>query len=93
MIELYVLNGMVDGNASVSITCALRWGVALVGVISARRGSPYMGKYFKCGTDMGGRHSIEAIIVKKADMRLLLTFLSNVLEQSSFNFSSYVRGL
>ena len=31
--------------------------------------------------------------MKKADMWILITFLSNVLEQSSFNLSSYVRGL
>ena len=68
MIELHVLIGMVVVNASVSIACALRWGVASVGVISTGRGSPYMGKYFRCGTDIGGRCSFEAVIVKKADM-------------------------
>ena len=93
MIELYVLIGMVDVNASVNIACALRWGVASVGVISTRHDSSYMGKYFRCGTDTGGRRSFEAVIVKKADMWLLITFLSNVLDQYSFNMSSYVRGL
>ena len=43
MIELHNLYGMVDVNASASIACALRGGVALVGSFSTRRGSPYMG--------------------------------------------------
>ena len=60
MIELHVLIGMVDVNASVSIACALKWGVASIGVISIGRGSPYMGKYFRRGTDTGGRLSFEA---------------------------------
>ena len=55
MIKLHVLNGMVDVNASFSIVCALMWGIASVGVISTRRGSPYIGKYFRCGIDTGGR--------------------------------------
>ena len=29
-----------------TITCALRWGVAFVGVISTGRDSPFMGKTF-----------------------------------------------
>ena len=32
MIELHNLYGMVDLNASASIACALKWGVASVGV-------------------------------------------------------------
>ena len=80
-------------NMNVSIACVLRWGAASVGVISTRHDSPCMRKYFRCGIDMGVRRSFEALIVKKADMWLLITFLSNVLEQSSFNLSSYVRGL
>ena len=93
MIELHVLIGMVDVNASVSIACALRWGVASVGVTSTGCGSPYMGKYFRCETNTGGRRSFETVIMKKANMWLLITFFSNVLEQSSFNLSSYVKGL
>ena len=58
-----------------TIGCALRWGVASVGSFSTRRGSPYKGKYFKCGTNTGGRRSFEAAIVKKVDMWLLITFL------------------
>ena len=54
--------------------CALRWGVASVGSFSTRHGSPYKGKYFRYGTDTGGQLSFEAAIVKKADMRLLVTF-------------------
>ena len=58
-----------------TIACALRWGVASVGRFSTKRGSPYKGKYFKCGTDTGERRSFEAAIVKKAYMWLLITFL------------------
>ena len=43
MIELYIMYGMVDVNASADITCALRWGVASIESFSTRRGSPYMG--------------------------------------------------
>ena len=78
MIELHALIRMVDVNVSVSIACALRWKVDSIGVISTRRGSLYMEKYFRYKTDMGGRRSFEAVIVKKADMWLLITFLSNV---------------
>ena len=58
-----------------TIACALKEGVAFVGSFSTRRCSPYDGKYFKCGTNTGGRCSFEAAIVKKADMWLLITFL------------------
>ena len=34
MIELHILYGMADVNASASIACALRWGVAFVGSFS-----------------------------------------------------------
>ena len=30
-----------------NIACALRWGVASVGIFSTGRGSPYMGKIFQ----------------------------------------------
>ena len=58
-----------------TIACALRWGVASVGCFSTKRGSPYKGKYFKCGTDIDERRSFEAAIVKKSYMWLLITFL------------------
>ena len=50
------------------ITCALRWIVALVGVIltghcSSRRGTPFQ---VQVSTD--GRSSDEAVIAKKVDM-------------------------
>ena len=43
MIELHILYGMVDVNASASIACALKWGVASIGSFSIVHGSPYMG--------------------------------------------------
>ena len=45
MIELHILYGMVDVNASASIASnanALRWGVGSVGKFSTRCGSPYI---------------------------------------------------
>ena len=60
---------------NMTIACALRWGVAFVGSFSTRHGSPFKGKYFRCGTDSGGQCSFEATIVKKVDMCLLITFL------------------
>ena len=56
------------------IACTLRWRIASVGSFSTGRGSPYKGKYFRYGTDTGGRRSFKATIVK-ADMWLLITFL------------------
>ena len=58
-----------------TIGCALREGVASIESFSTGRGSPYKGKYFRYGTDTSGRRSFEAVIVKKADMWLLITFL------------------
>ena len=42
-----------------TIVCALRWGVASVGRFSTGRGSPYKGKYFRCGIDTGERRSFK----------------------------------
>ena len=51
-----------------NIACALRWEVAFVRIFSTGRGSPYMGKYFKCRKYTGGRRSYEAAIVKKVGL-------------------------
>ena len=53
---------------NIIITCALRGGVSSIESFSTKRGSPYKGKYFRCGTDTDGRRSFEAAIVKKANM-------------------------
>ena len=58
-----------------NIACALRWEVASVRIFSIGRGSPYMGKYFKCRKYTGGRRSYEAVIVKKAGLWLIKFFL------------------
>ena len=43
---------------NMTIACALRWRVALVGVLSTRRGSPYMGNISGAGqTPKDGAHS------------------------------------
>ena len=34
---------------NMTIACTLKWGVALVGVFSTGRGSPYMGKISSAG--------------------------------------------
>ena len=60
---------------NMTIACALRWGVISVGSFSTGGGSPYKGKYFRCGTDTGEQRSFEATIVKKADMWILITIL------------------
>ena len=60
---------------NMTIAYALRWRVASGRSFSTGRGSPYKGKYFRCGTDTGGQRSFEVAIVKKADMWLLITFL------------------
>ena len=60
---------------NMTIACALRWGVASVGRFSTRRGSPYMGKHFRCREYTGGRRSFEATIVKKAGLWLMKIFL------------------
>ena len=63
---------------NMTIACAVRWGVTSIGSFSTGHGSPYKGKYFRYGTDTGGRRSFEVAIVKKAGMWLLITFLLNV---------------
>ena len=54
----------------VNIACALRWGVAFVGVYSTGHGSPFMGKHFRCKEYNGGRCSFEATIIKKSGLWL-----------------------
>ena len=75
MIELHNWYGIVGVNASASIACALRWGVASVGSFSIRRGSPYMGLHFRCRADIDGRLSLGAKIVKKAGLWLCNLFV------------------
>ena len=63
----YVFTWSVDVNLwNMIIASAVRWGVASVGVYFTRRGSPYMGKHFRCRENTGGRLSFEASIVRKA---------------------------
>ena len=43
---------------NMTIVCALRWGVALVGVFSTKRGSPYMENILGVGQTLeDGTHS------------------------------------
>ena len=53
---------------NITIACALRWGVALVGSLLYLAWLTLYGKHFKCRTDTGGWRSFEAAIVKNADM-------------------------
>ena len=55
----------------VNIACALRWGVASIGIFSTGSGSPYMGKHFKCRRYTDERCSFKAAQMKKADLWFL----------------------
>ena len=59
---------------NMTIACALRWGVASVGVYSTGCGSPYMVKHFRCREYTGGRRSFEAAILRKAGLWLIKIF-------------------
>ena len=50
------------------IACALRWGVALVGVILTSIAHPIVRPSFRCWVYTNGWRSDEAVIVKKVDM-------------------------
>ena len=63
---------------NMTIACALMWEVTFVGVYSTGRGSPFMGKTFQVQEYTGGRHSLEAAIVKKARLWLCNHFLKDV---------------
>ena len=52
----------------VNIACALRWGIAYVGIFSIGRGSTYMGKHFKCWIYADGRLTFEAAREKKVSL-------------------------
>ena len=54
----------------VNIACALRWGVAFVGITLLGVAHPIREKHFRCGTCVGGQLSSRAARVKKADMWL-----------------------
>ena len=57
-----------DCGECVTIICALRWGVASVGIISTSVAHPLWEKHFRCKIDTGGPGSSKVVIVKKADM-------------------------
>ena len=57
-------------NASASIACALRLGVAYVGSFSIGRGLLYMALHFRCRADTSGRLSLGAKILKKTGLWL-----------------------
>ena len=70
------LTSNVDVNLwNMTIACALRWGVAFVGVYCTGRSSPNMGKHFRCKEYTGGRRSFEATIMKKTILWLMKIFL------------------
>ena len=53
---------------NMTIACALRWGVALVGSLLYWAWLTLYGKHFRCRIDTDGQRSFEAVIVNKADM-------------------------
>ena len=58
-----------------TIACALRWGVASVGVYSIEHCSPRRGPPFMYRECAGRRRSLEAAIVKKAGLWLWFLLL------------------
>ena len=55
----------------VNIACAIRWGVASVGITLLGVTHPIREKNFRYGTCASGRFSFEIARMKKADMWLL----------------------
>ena len=55
----------------VNIACALRWGVASVGITLLGVAQPIQEKHFRCETCTGGRFSSRTARVKKDDVWLL----------------------
>ena len=55
----------------VNIACALRWGVAFVGITLLGVAHPIWEKHFRCGTCIDGRFLFGAARVKKADVWFL----------------------
>ena len=70
---MHILLGIVDVNVNcqkVNIACALRWGVASVGITLLGVAHPIREKHFRCETCVGGRLSSGAARVKKVDLWL-----------------------
>ena len=74
-----------------NIACALRWGVAFVGITLLGVAHPNWGKYFRCGLYSGGLLSSRAARVKKSDMWLLLFIFVKFLDQTSYGMYFYVK--
>ena len=55
----------------VNITCALKWGVASVGITLLGVAHPIREKHFRCGTCAGRRFLFGGAKVKKANVWLL----------------------
>ena len=55
----------------VNIACALRWGVASIGITLLGVAHPIREKHFRCGTSGGERFPFGAARVKRVDMWLL----------------------
>ena len=65
-----------------NISCALRWGLAFVGVNSIGHDSPFMGKHFRCREYIDGRRSFEVTIVKKVGLWLYKNIFLNFFQTS-----------
>ena len=64
---------------NMTIACALRWGVAFVGIFSIRRGSPFMGKTFQ----VQSKHQWTALIrgrssTESRHMAFIILFVKSV---------------
>ena len=76
-----------------SIACALRWGVASVGITLLGVTHPIWEKHFRCEIYVGGRFSFKISRVKKPTCGFYNYFFVNFLEQTSFNMYFYVKEL
>ena len=60
---------------NVDIVCAVRWGVASVGITLLDMLHPLWEKHFRCGTCAGGRFSLGGVKGKKGEVWLLQLLL------------------
>ena len=63
---------------SVSTACALRWGVASIGITLLGVAHPIWDNIFKCGICAGGLSLPGVVRVKKADLWLCNHFLKRL---------------
>ena len=70
-----------------NIACALRWGVAFVGVYSTGHDSPFMGKHFRCREYTGNYEESRIVALQKYFCKLYVqtSFPTYFIMQESCN--------